>query len=324
MYSHTESSLFNAMKRIKPQIVEKVCEKRTFSAQFFDGPGPLVICLHGFPDTVNTFRLLVPSLVEAGYRVVVPVMPGYEVGSESPQGHYFVTDLAQELVSWMDFIGEERAHVIGHDWGAVTAWVAASMFPDRFFSLTSLAIPSLKHLVRGMRAHPGQLFKSWYMMFFQLPNVPEWALTRNDGWFVRLLWRQWSPGWRAPADLLESASAVCTEQATRQAVLGYYRCLFRILNPQNQRALKALKGTIKVPSLMITGNKDGCMDSRLFEAAMVETDFPKGVELYRVMGAGHFCHLEKPGLVNAKILSFLELHPMGAKKLADELARQLG
>lgn len=324
MFPHTQSSLFSSVNGIKPQIVKKVCEKRTFTAQFFDGPGPLIICLHGFPDTINTFRSLVPSLVNSGYRVLVPVMPGYESSSISDKNHYFITDLCQELVGWIDYLGEEKVHVIGHDWGAVTGWMAVSMFPDRFFSFTSIAIPSLKHFGKSLLHCPTQVFKSWYMAFIQLRGLAEWAVGRKQGKFIRRLWQSWSPGWQCPDDLLASAVDIVRDPNTRHAVLGYYRCLFNPLSHENKRGRDALQGPIKVPCLMITGSKDGCMDTRLFEPAMSDDDFPKGVELYRVMGAGHFCHLEKAGLVNAKILSFMELHPKGAKKLADELARQLG
>ncbi len=324
MFPHAQSSLFSAVKRIKPQILQKVCEKRTFSAQFFDGPGPLVICLHGFPDTVNTYSHLVPSLVNSGYRVLVPVMPGYESCSVSPSNRYFPTDLSRELLSWIDYMGEEKVHLIGHDWGAVTGWMAVSMFPERFFSFTSIAIPSLKHFGKGMLSVPTQLIKSWYMAFFQLRGISEWALARNHGQLIRNLWQRWSPDWRVPQEMVSGAVDMALNPVTRNAALGYYRCLFGLWHEEHKRGRAALKGSIDVPCLMITGNQDGCIDTRLFDSAMVEKDFPMGVELYRVMGAGHFCHLEKPGLVNAKILSFMDMHPKGAKQLVDELARHLG
>jgi pimeloyl-ACP methyl ester carboxylesterase len=318
------SSLFTSVKGIKPQILKKVCDKRTFSAHFWDGSGPLVVCLHGFPDTAYTFYRTVPALVEAGYRVLVPVMPGYERDSINPQGDYFLTELAQDLVSWVDHLGEESAHLVGHDWGAVTAWLAAVMYPHRFFSMTSIAIPPLKRMGAAITKHPIQLLKSWYMGFFQLPAVPERALSAGDGLFIRMLWKRWSPGWTPPDELVQEAISTLTDPQTQRAALGYYRCLFRFFHPQHQKGRNALKIPYQVPCLMISGGRDGCMDTRLFECGMIEQDFLAGVELYRIGAAGHFCHLEKPKLVNAKLLSFLEMHPKGAKKLADELARQLG
>ncbi|MBA56118.1 MAG: hypothetical protein CMK89_16830 [Pseudomonadales bacterium] len=320
----TTASLLAPVKGIKPQILKKICEKRTFSAYYWDGSGPLVICLHGFPDTVNTFHMMVPALVNAGYRVLVPVMPGYETGSVDAYGRYFVTDLAQDVVAWIDRMGEDSAHLIGHDWGAVTAWLATAMFPHRFFSMTSIAIPPLKRFGDTLLRCPSQLLKSWYIGFFQVPMLPERLLMARDGAFVRMLWRRWSPGWDAPEELVQPALEALAQPAVCKSALSYYRCLTRVFHSQHEQGRRALKLPYQVPSLMITGAQDGCMDTRLFEYGMHENDFLAGAELYRLMGAGHFCHLEKPELVHAKLLSFLEMHPKGAKRLADELAKQLG
>ncbi|WP_290576228.1 alpha/beta fold hydrolase [Ketobacter sp.] len=320
----TTAPLLAPVKGIKPQILKKICEKRTFSAYYWDGSGPLVICLHGFPDTVNSFHLMVPALVEAGYRVLVPVMPGYEHSSSDPFNRYFVTDLAEDVVAWVDRMGEDAAHLVGHDWGAVTAWLASAMFPHRFFSMTSIAIPPLKRFGEALQRCPSQLLKSWYMGFFQLPLLPERVIKARDGAFVRMLWRRWSPGWPPPEALLQPALDALQDPIICRSALGYYRCLTRVFHPRHEQGRRALKLPYQVPCLMITGADDGCMDTRLFELGMREADFMAGAELYRLMGAGHFCHLEKPRQVHAKLLSFLELHPKGAKKLADELARQLG
>ena len=320
----TTATLLAPVKGIKPQILTKVCEKRTFSAYYWDGSGPLVVCLHGFPDTPNTFHLMVPALVHAGYRVLVPIMPGYEASSVDRHERYYVTDLAQDVVDWIDRMGEESVHLIGHDWGAVTAWLAAAMYPHRFFSMTSIAIPPLKRFGEALRRCPTQILKSWYIGFFQLPLLPEQVLLARDGAFIRMLWRRWSPGWEVPDELVQPALDALKDSGVRKAALGYYRCLGRVFNAQHQKGRQALKLPYQVPCLMVSGAKDGCMDSRLFELALNENDFMAGVELYRLMGGGHFCHLEKPELVHAKLLSFLEMHPKGAKKLADELARQLG
>lgn len=320
----TTAPLLAPVKGIKPQILKKICEKRTFSAYYWDGSGPLVICLHGFPDTVNSFHLMVPALVDAGYRVLVPVMPGYEHSSADPFNRYFVTDLAQDVVAWIDRMGEDAAHLVGHDWGAVTAWLASAMFPHRFFSMTSIAIPPLKRFGEALQRCPSQLLKSWYMGFFQLPLLPERVIQARNGAFVRMLWRRWSPGWPPPEELLQPALDALQDPVICRSALGYYRCLTRVFHPRHEQGRRALKLPYQVPCLMITGADDGCMDTRLFELGMREADFMAGAELYRLMGAGHFCHLEKPRQVHAKLLSFLEMHPKGAKKLADELARQLG
>ncbi len=316
--------LGHSVTGIKPQILQKVCGKTTFSAYYWDGTGPLVMCCHGFPDTVNTWHRLVPALVASGYRVLVSVMPGYESSSVATSDHYFVSQLVEHLVGWIDHLDEEAAHLIGHDWGAVTAWLAVASHPHRFFSMTSIAIPPPKRLFGAVVRHPGQLLRSWYIGLFQLPWLPEQVLGLGNGAFIRWLWRRWSPGWEPPEALLQPVVETLAERPVRQAPLAYYRCLTRLLHPQHRKSRQALTLPCQVPSLVITGARDGCMDTRLFEPTLWQRDFMAGVELYRLMGAGHFCHLEKPDLVNAKILKFLEMHPKGAKRLADELARHLG
>jgi len=315
---------FVPVNGIKPQILKNVCEKKTYTAHFWDGPGPLVICLHGFPDSCLSYHLLLPELVEAGYRVLVPVMPGYEASSVDPEGRYFPTDLAQNLVSWIDRVGEERAHLIGHDWGAVTAWFVAARYPDRLFSMSSIAIPSLPGGLKALLKRPSQFLKSWYMLFFQIRGLAEWSLQAKDGALVKALWRRWSPGWQAPEQLLDAVLESLQSADSRTAVLAYYRCLFNVFDAEHGRAMKALKTRISVPTLMVCGDRDGCIDTRLFEYSLREQDFSAPVELYRIMGAGHFCHLEKPQLFHSKLLSFLDLHPKGARKLAGELARHMG
>lgn len=309
---------------IKPYFLQNVCEKRTFSAQLYGESGPFVVCLHGFPDNNLTFRFQVPALVQAGYRVLVPVLPGYEVSSLDPQGRYHLTELVGWLVRWLDFIGEDKVHLVGHDWGAGIAWLAAVMHPQRFHSITSIAIPSLRHLPGGILRHPGQLFRSWYMSFFQLPLVPEQALALRDGWLVRKLWRDWSPGWTPPDGQLYSVCHDLLQPGVPSAVVGYYRCLFSLFDEASRDARRFMAHTVTQPVLMMTGAQDGCVDTRLFDLGPDEADFPGGVELYRIMGAGHFCHLEKPDLVNRKLLAFLQAHTPGKTRRASGAVHQPG
>jgi pimeloyl-ACP methyl ester carboxylesterase len=105
------------------------------------GSGPLVLCVHGFPDNARTFRRQFAPLVAAGYRVVAATIRGYEPGSQPRDGDYRIESLAGDIVAWIDGLGEERAHLVGHDWGAVMAYVACARAPQRFRSLTALGIP---------------------------------------------------------------------------------------------------------------------------------------------------------------------------------------
>lgn len=311
------------MEDIKTQVLQNVCEKRTFSAQLCGENGPLVVLLHGFPDTAGTFLHQVPALVASGYRVLVPVLPGYESSSCDGSGRYFVSDLVPWLTGWLDQLGGTKVHLVGHDWGAVIAWLAAANHPERFHSLTTIAIPSLRHLPGAIAQHPGQLLKSWYMGFFQLRGLADHAVRAGNGWLIRRLWHSWSPDWEPPADHLDAVCRQLTQPEVQKAALAYYRCLFTVWDDAHRRGRSLLTRDIQVPTLMITGARDGCMDTRLFDGA-VEADYPAGITLFRIADAGHFCHLEKPQQVNHILKQFIRQHDPATTGPASELQGHLG
>jgi len=158
--------------------------------------GPMVLCLHGFPDNARSFRHQMPVLASAGYRVIAPQMRGFEPSSQPNNGDYSLLALAGDVLAWLDELGEDKVHLVGHDWGAAVAYVAGALAPERFYSLTTIAVPPAIRFAEGVKAVPGQLLKSWYMMFFQVPGIAEWALQRKDWALVRKLWKDWSPSYQ--------------------------------------------------------------------------------------------------------------------------------
>ena len=155
---------------------------------------PVVLCLHGFPDNPHTFRHLLHALAEAGYRGVAPTMRGYEPSSQPENGDYTIGSMVEDVLAWIDGLGVEQVHLVGHDWGAVVAYVAAAVAPQRFSSLTTMAVPHTLRISQGVRRVPSQVFKVWYQGFFQLRGPAEWALKRNDWALVKRLCATWSPG----------------------------------------------------------------------------------------------------------------------------------
>lgn len=97
------------------------------------GDGPLVLCVHGFPDNAHTFQQQFAALVAAGYRVVAPTIRGYEPGSQPKDGDYRIEELAGDVIAWIDHLGADKAHLVGHDWGAVMAYVACARARSRNF-----------------------------------------------------------------------------------------------------------------------------------------------------------------------------------------------
>lgn len=142
-----------------------------------EGPddGRVVILLHGFPEDRHCWSQVIPALTAAGCRVLAPDQRGYSPGAR-PKGRraYALPELAADIVALADVAGAERFDVVGHDWGAAVAWELAGRHARRIRTVTSLSVPHPKAMQDAL-LHSRQALKSWYMLFFQLPWVPELA-----------------------------------------------------------------------------------------------------------------------------------------------------
>ena len=266
----------------------------------------MVLCIHGFPDNKRSFRFQLPALAEAGFRAVAPTLRGYEPSSQPGDGDYHIVRMAEDAVAWIDDLGADRVHLVGHDWGAVIAYATAAMAPDRLSSLTTIAIPHPGRLRNeGLRKLPSQLRNSWYMLFFQLRGIADYVVERNDWAFIERLWRDWSPTWDLPRDELAEVKRTLALPGVKKAALGYYRAMLDPLSPAAKETERLLTSPIRVRTLAVTGAHDGCMDTRLHDLAMREEDFPAGLEVVRFDDAGHFLHQERPQRFNELLIDWL-------------------
>ena len=280
-------------------------EALTFSAQAM-GDGPIVLCLHGFPDNAESFRHQLPALAEAGYRAISLTLRGYEPGAIPADGDYTMETIATDILAVIESLDTGPVHLIGHDWGAAVAYVATSAAPERFKSLTVMAVPHAGRFAREGLRIPKQLRLSWYMGFFNIPWLSDWVVQRQDYAFIRKLWRDWSPGWQPEPGVLDSVIQTLSQPGVRSAALGYYRAALSI------KALlvsaEEAHYPVPVPTLALSGERDGCIASEVFEQLMVAQDFPKGLTFSRIAEAGHFLHQEQPEQVNREILDWLKLN----------------
>lgn len=267
--------------------------------------GVPVLLLHGFPDCLHSWDSQLPALAEAGYRAIAPALRGYASTCLSPCGDYYLTSLVEDVVGLLEAFGFERAHLVGHDWGAVMGWLAIAAAPDRFLSFSSLAIPQLGGLGRAALRYPVQFRNSWYMYFFQLRGLSDRVLARNDFAFIERLWRDWSPGFAWPASTVNEVKATFRQPGVPRAALGYYRCAFDVLARKNREAQGLMRRNVPVPVLGLHGKNDGCMDYRLQGAAVMKEKLTSGIRIEVLDGVGHFLHQEAPGPVNALLLDFL-------------------
>lgn len=263
-----------------------------------------VVLLHGFPDCNSSFDLQLEALGAAGYRAIAPGLRGYSPDAIPADGDYFVSTIVGDVVGLLDALGIERAHLVGHDWGAIIGWVAIAAHPRRFVTYTSLAIPPLDGLPGAIRRYPAQLRNSWYIAFFQLRGLADRAFARDDFAFIDRLWRDWSPGWRCPKDSMARIKDTFRRPGVPRAALDFYRHLFFWWAPESRRGRALVRRRIELPCLVVHGRTDGALDARVAAAAVDPGQFAAGVKFELLDAAGHFLHQEQPTKVNALLLDF--------------------
>ncbi|HEX2038977.1 MAG TPA: alpha/beta hydrolase [Acidimicrobiales bacterium] len=253
-----------------------------------EGPsdGPLAVCLHGFPGCAWTWRFLLPALAEAGFWAVAPWLRGYAPTAVPADGRYGTAALAADANGLHEVLGGDgRAVLVGHDWGAVAAYGAATTAPERWSRLVTAAVPRPSTWGTRFLSYD-QLRRSWYIFFFQ-SGFAETAVAADDLAFVDRLWADWSPGYDAADDLPRVKEALRSPEHLAAAV-GYYRAMF------DPAAEGAPDGPFPQPWLYLHGDDDGCLG--------VELAPPEAVVL---KGAGHFLHVEQPEEFNRRVLEFL-------------------
>jgi pimeloyl-ACP methyl ester carboxylesterase len=270
-----------------------------------DGPpdGPLALCLHGFPDTAHTWRHLLPRLAGAGYHAVAPFMRGYAPTPVAPDGRYDTGTLALDACALHEALGgTPDAVLIGHDWGAGATYAAAALQPGRWRRVVAGALPPFASVSQWFFRYE-QLRRSWYVFFFQTPFA-EMVVPEDDYALIDRLWADWSPGYDGAWDA-ERVKEALADPEHLAAAIGYYRAMFAGPpdDPAAAEAQAAGNTASPQPTLYLHGADDGCMGADLIGPV---TDFlGPGSELEVVEGAGHFFHVERPDVVNQRILDFI-------------------
>lgn len=271
------------------------------------GSGPLVLCLHGFPDTPYSFRHLLPELAQAGFRAVAPFMRGY-TPTEVPWNHdYRAITLGNDAIALAEALGYQQFSIVGHDWGAGAAYAATNLAPNQVQSIVAAAVPHFP----AFKPTLSQLKKSWYMVFFQMPWIAERTVRNDDFAFIKNLWRTWSPNWTPDPLSLDAILQVLANPESLRAALGYYRALKVFPSEKNKRTHKTLFKALEVPTLSIAGANDGCIGLNMFDAmaGFVNNEY----QFFVVENAGHFMQLEQPQLFNQVVVDFLKMGQLSKK-----------
>ncbi|HEX5061150.1 MAG TPA: alpha/beta hydrolase, partial [Kofleriaceae bacterium] len=206
------------------------------------GSGPLVLLVHGFPDTAHTWDHALPKIAAAGYRAVAPFTRGYHPTEIPAAGAYDSDTLGRDVLALIEALGEQQAIVIGHDWGASAAYAAAGLAPERVKLLVTLAVPHPKSL----KPTPKLLWTLRHFFTLRGKRAAD-KLRANNFAYLDELVRRWSPAWKdIPANETEAVKAAFREPGCAEAACAYYAALGARL-PASQRK------PIGVPTVSFAG-----------------------------------------------------------------------
>ena len=266
----------------------------------------LALCLHGFPEHAYSWRQQMPLLARLGYRVWAPNLRGYG-GTDSPQevSAYKTRTLVEDVASLIKAAAPRETLLLAHDWGGALAWSLAIEQPQLIDKLAVMNLPHPACFARELR-RPPQLFKSWYMFFFQLPWLPEFFLSRRDGRATSdVIRRTLRDQARFTDEDLEVYRANAVRPGGLTAMINWYRALFR------GGGLRRFRGAeipvINIPTLFLWGDADTALSFRT----------TRGTEKYvsnltfRVFpGVSHWIQQEAPEAVNAMLEAWLTGRPV--------------
>jgi epoxide hydrolase 4 len=260
------------------------------------GEGPLVVLLHGFPEFWYSWRNQIAPLAQAGYHVVAPDMRGYNL-SDKPLGWrlYDGDRLAHDIAGLIRHFGVERAHVVGHDWGAAVAYSVAMRHAEMLESLSILNVPHPERMLAGFRTWR-QLRKSWYMFFFQIPGLPERLIARDDFSFAKRSLRADSREAFSDADLERYVEA-WSQPGALTGMINYYRAALR----RSPRAAQSSLVPIKTRTLVIWGERDRHLGAELAEPL---PQWVPNVRVERIPEATHWVQHDAPERVNELLVEF--------------------
>jgi pimeloyl-ACP methyl ester carboxylesterase len=294
------------------------------------GRGPLVVLLHGFPESWYSWRHQIAALAPH-FRVVAPDLRGY---NESEKPHavsaYTLAEVTADVVGLIEALGEREAVIVGHDWGGAVAWTLATDQPAVVRRLVVLNCPHPAIFIRHLRENPRQLARSFYMLVFQIPWLPERVLAARRAWLV-------GRGVRRTAVrrdfLTQEALDTLRDNASRpgglHGGLNYYRAIFRSPDAQaatpewlrrflhGDRPLAGVRRDVEdwpkitAPTLLVWGENDFALGREL--TLGMEPLFAGPFQIKYIPLCGHWVQQEQPELVNGYLLDFLADLAPGAR-----------
>ena len=257
--------------------------------------GPPLLLLHGFPEFWYGWRKQMEPLAQAGFRVVAPDQRGYNRSSKPRAASaYTLSNLTADVVAIADQLGREQVCLAGHDWGAAVAWNTAIHHPRRIAKLAILNVPHPAVMIRFLKTRPAQMRRSWYILFFQIPAIPEWLFSaRNFAAGAKALVGTSRPGTFSQEEIQQYREAWSQPGAVR-GMINWYRAmrLFRTAS---------VAGRVEVPTLILWGLRDAFLMADMAEESLRECAEGR---LVTFENATHWLQYEEPEKVNQLLHDF--------------------
>lgn len=260
---------------------------------------PAVVLLHGFPEFWYSWHHQIDALSANGFDVYAPDLRGYNLSDKPPTKEDYHLRLLIEDVACIARQTGKQVHIIGHDWGGIIAWAFAGKYPELVSKLVIMNAPHLK-IFRREVLRPPQTFQSWYVLFFQIPWLPERLISADNFALVREVFSgKTSQKDAFSQDDIDKYIAAISQPAALTAALNYYRCLFQAKDGGDL----AYEARFDGETLVIWGEKDMALSLNLLNGL---NEFAPNLDVHRIPQSGHWVQNEAFAEVNGVLLDFLQ------------------
>lgn len=266
----------------------------------------LALLLHGFPEHAISWRHQLPMLARLGYRVWAPNQRGY--GRSDKPGRvedYRLDRLVGDVGALIDASGASRVTLFGHDWGGAVAWASALTHVRPIERLVVMNLPHPRRFTEALGSSWRQRLRSWYILLFQIPRLPEWLLGRKRAQLVADAFRKATENpERFPPDVIEIYRENALQPGALTAMVNWYRAAARTPAPERERLLG--QGVLDTPTLMVWGERDRALGVELtYGTEELVADFT-----IRYLPTSHWVNQEMPEETNAIVEAWLTGRPV--------------
>ena len=264
-----------------------------------DPDKPLMLFIHGFPEFWFSWRHQI-RYFKKNYRVVAMDTRGYNL-SEKPAGiaEYTLDKLVEDVKGLVEGLGVSKVTLVAHDWGAAIAWNVAAVYPEMLENLIICNLPHVLALEDAQKETWAQKLKSWYMVFFQVPVLPELFLLMED---VAVMNGNMKDAKEKDPDVLEAFKYVFKDFTAWNRGINYYRAALSNKGRKFSQSIRTKLSSIEVRTLHIFGTADKYLG---VEAAQASKKYVKNYQLELLEGVSHWVQQEEPDKVNKIMESFL-------------------